>query len=86
MKTSHFTSIPPTLVTFNPSTLSEAVPPFLPIYSTVDLALDSTMPPAAGYTFFSARLPDLAVHSFDVMFEGQIKEEWVRNSEVLGRL
>ncbi|KAJ8094317.1 hypothetical protein PM082_006857 [Marasmius tenuissimus] len=86
IKTSQVTSIPPTLVTFNPSTLSEAVPPFLPIYSTVDLALDTTMAPTAGYTFFSARLPDLGVRSFDVVFERQVKQEWVQTTEVVGRI
>ncbi|KAK1230801.1 hypothetical protein PQX77_006101 [Marasmius sp. AFHP31] len=73
VQTSKFTSLAPSLVAFNPVT---SAPEFLPEFSTVDLELDTTLPPTAGYTFFTAKMTTLFVPSFDVIFEGKVMQEW----------
>ncbi|KAL0064088.1 hypothetical protein AAF712_008948 [Marasmius tenuissimus] len=79
VQTSKFTSLAPSLVTFNPIT---SAPEFLPEFSTLDLELDTTLPPTAGYTFFTAEMTTRFVPSFDVIFEGKVMQEWVETAEI----
>ncbi|KAK1223347.1 hypothetical protein PQX77_013779 [Marasmius sp. AFHP31] len=86
VRTLKFTSLAPSLVTFNPSSIPNSSPQFLPKFSTLDLELDTTLPPTAGYTFFSAQVTDPFVTSFDVIFEGKVMQEWVETIEITSSL
>ncbi|KAL0064075.1 hypothetical protein AAF712_008934 [Marasmius tenuissimus] len=79
VRTSKFTSLAPTLATFDPH---GDAPAFLPKFSTFDLELDTSLPPTAGYTFFSAKIIDSFITSFDVVFEGKVAQEWVEIVEI----
>ncbi|KAJ8094267.1 hypothetical protein PM082_006806 [Marasmius tenuissimus] len=79
VRTSKFTSLAPTLATFDPH---GDAPAFLPKFSTLDLELDTSLPPTAGYTFFSAKIIDSFITSFDVVFEGKVVQEWVEIVEI----
>ncbi|KAK1222472.1 hypothetical protein PQX77_014678 [Marasmius sp. AFHP31] len=79
VQTSKFTSLAPTLATFNPH---GDPPEFLSKFSTLELQLDTGLPPTAGYTFFSATLTNSFVTSFDVVFEGRVVQEWVEIVEI----
>ncbi|KAJ8094265.1 hypothetical protein PM082_006804 [Marasmius tenuissimus] len=57
-------------------------PELLPKLSTLDLELDTSMPPTAGSTFFIAKMEDFSVTSFDVVFEGKVVQEWVETIEI----